>query len=141
MNLISIPNENTIVLYSDGTCESLECAIDSRKEKKDPLLLPNKPVVNSEMTKISDPTYFKTANDSILFFYFAESLKTNDVRLVFFELNSDTLRIDSLVTKLKLMREDRDTKLVGSTVVDSLVGPQLVTLCKFKKTPQSIVEF
>lgn len=115
-------------MYSVGTCESLECAIDSRNEKKDPLLLSNKPIVYQEMTKVSDPT----VNHSIFFFYFAESVKTNDVRLIFFELTYETVRIDSSVIKLKLMREDRagDTKFVGSTVVDSLVCPRLVMLCK-----------
>lgn len=127
-NLISIPNENTIVLYTDGTCESLECAIDTRKEKKDPLLLQNKPIVDPVTTEIFDPTFFKTTNETILFTYLTR--KSNDVRLVFFELNSDTLRIDSPVTKLKLVREDRDTKLVGCTVVDSILCPQLVTICK-----------
>lgn len=115
-------------MYSDGTCESLECAIDSRKEKKDPLLPQNKPIVAPETTQISDPNYFKTSNGSILFTYFMR--KANDVRLVFFELNSDTLRIEGSVNKLKLMREDRDAKLVGCTVVNSIFCPQLVTICK-----------
>lgn len=129
-NLISIPNQNTIVLYSDGTCESLECAIDSRKEKKDPLLLQNKPIVDPEKSQISDATYFKAANESILLTYFTQTREKNDIRLVFFELNSDTLRIESSVTKLKLVRDDRDTRLVGCTVVDSIMCPQLVTICK-----------
>lgn len=130
-NLISIPNENTIVLYSDGTCESLECAIDSRKEKKDPLLPQNKAIVDPEKAQISDATYFKAANESILLTYFTKSREKSDIRLVFFELNSDTLRIESSVTKLKLVRDDRDTKLVGCTVVDSILCPQLVTICKY----------
>lgn len=131
-NLISIPNENTIVLYTDGTCESLECAIDSRKAKKDPLLLQNKPIIDPETAQILDPTHFDVTNESILFTYFTQSRKTNDVHLVFFDLNGDTLQIEGPVTKLKLVREDRDTKLVGCTVVDSTVCPQLVTMCKLQ---------
>lgn len=129
-SLISIPNENTIVLYSDGTCESLECAIDSRKEKKDLQLLANKPVVDPETTELLNATYFRTSNEAILLTYFTQSRESSDICLVFVELNSDTLRIERPVTKWKLARNDRNINLVGCTVVDNIMHPQLVTICK-----------
>lgn len=90
-------------------------------------MLANKPIVDPNTTDIFDPTFFMVG-ETILFTYFTR--KADDVHLVFFELNGDTLRIEGSVTKLKLAREDQQTKLVGCTVVDSILCPQLVTICK-----------
>lgn len=124
-------NAGTIVLYMDGTCESLEYAIETRKEKKDLSLPQFKPIIDQTMVKILSSTYFKVTNDRILFTYFVKSLDNQEISLIYYKLDNETLRLDGPINRLKLVREEKNIQLCGFTVVDSNSCPNLVTICKY----------
>lgn len=123
-------NVGTIVLYMDGTCESLEYAIETRKEKKDLSLPQFRPIIDSSIFDILSSTYFKAANDSILLTYFIKSRETQETDLIYYKLDNETLRLDGPINRLKLLREEKNINLCGFTVVDSSTCPNLVTICK-----------
>lgn len=123
-------NAGTIVLYMDGTCESLEYAIETRKEKKDLSLPQFKPIIEPSAVKILSSTYFKVANDGILFTFFVKSLDNQAKHLIYYKLDSETLRLDGPINRLKLLRDEKNITLCGFTVVDSSSCPNLVTICK-----------
>lgn len=123
-------NAGTIVLYMDGTCESLEYAIETRKEKRN-LSLPHfKPIIDSSTFDILSSSYFKRSNDSILLAYFVKSRETEHTDLIYYELDSRTLRLNGPINSLHLLRDEKDVRLCGFTVVDSNAYPNLVTICK-----------
>lgn len=120
----------TIVLYMDGTCESLEYAIEMRKEKKDLSLPQFKPIVDTSNAKILNAAYFKLSPDRILLTYFVESLENHMKYLIYFKIDAETLRLDGPINRLRLFRDEAQIQLSGYTVVDSSSCPQLVTICK-----------
>lgn len=120
----------TIVLYMDGTCESLEYAIEMRKEKKDLTLPQFKPVIDTSNAKILTAARFKLAADRILLTYFVESLENQMKFLIYFTIDGETLQLDGPINRLRLFRDEAQIQLSGFTVVDSSSCPQLVTICK-----------
>lgn len=120
----------TIVLYMDGTCESLEYAIEMRKEKKDLTLPQFKPVIDTSNAKILTAAHFKLAADRILLTYFVESLENQMKFLIYFTIDGETLQLDGPINRLRLFRDEAQIQLSGFTVVDSSSCPQLVTICK-----------
>lgn len=129
-NLVSIENCGTLVLYMDGTCESLEYAIDTRKEKKDLSLPQFKPIFDSTTVDILNAVHFKTANDTQLFTYFAKCRETNETSLIHFKIDNESLRIAGPISRIKLQRDEQSIKLCGFTVADGVSSCQLVTICK-----------
>lgn len=129
-SLIPIDGGGTIVLYLDGTCESLDYAIEMRKEKKDLTLPQFKPIIDVANMKILNAAYFKTTPDTILLTYFVESLENHTKYLIYFKIDAEALRLDGPVNRLRLFRDEAQIQLCGSTVVDSSSFPQLVTICK-----------
>lgn len=132
-SLISIDSGGTIVLYTDGTCESLEYAIEMRKEKKDLSLPQFKPVIDASNVRILNAAYFKTVGDQILLTYFVESLENHMKYLIYFKIDAETLQLNGPVNRLRLFRDEAQIQLCGFTVVDSNSCPQLVTICKYTK--------
>lgn len=120
----------TIVLYVDGTCESIEYAIETRKEKKDFSLPQFQPIIEPLNTTILDSTYFIGPNDTILMAYFVKSLDNHETHLIYFNLDNETLRINGPINRLRLVRDEQHIRLCGFTVVDSSSCPNLVTICK-----------
>lgn len=128
--MISTTQNGTIVLYTDGTCESLEYAIETRKERKDLSLPPFKAIVDQSSFELLKPFYIRSMDGNILLTYFIKSRTDDEMHLIYFKLDSDSLRLDGNVGKVKLIREEKGMKLCGFTVVDSATYPQLVTICK-----------
>lgn len=122
-------NAGTIILYMDGTSESLEYAIETRKEKKDLSLPQFKPVIDPSTVKILSSTYFKSVN-GILLTFFVKSLESHETHLIYYRVDSETLRLEGQINRLKLVRDEKNIKLCGFTVVDSSSCPHLVTICE-----------
>lgn len=122
-------NAGAIVLYMDGTCESLEYAIETRKEAKDLSLPQFRPILDSSFNILSS-TYFKGSNDSILLTYFVRSRENKETHLIYYTLNNESLRLDGPINRLKLLRDETGINLCGFTVVDGSSYPSLVTICK-----------
>lgn len=130
-SLISMENAGTIVLYTDGTCESLEYAIETRKEKKDLSLPQFRPIIDASSVEILSSIYFKGPNDTVLLTYFVRSRENRETNLIYYKLDSETLRLDGPINRLKLVRDEKNIQLCGFTVVDSYTCPHLVTICKY----------
>lgn len=129
-SLVSIENKQILVLYSDGTCESLQYAIGERKEDRDLSLACNKPLIDASSTSITSIAYFKTSDGKVQLTYFTKVQKTNEVQLVCFKIDDETFQLLEPIHRLKLARKDKIGKLCGFTVVDGLTCPNLITICK-----------
>lgn len=117
-------------MYTDGTSESLQSAIDARKIKKDLFDTRDKSIIDPENTEFFNPNYFKCADNKLLLTYFTRSNETNEIHLICFMIDDETMKIDGPVHKLRISREENHVKLSGYTVINSAVVPQLVTICK-----------
>lgn len=129
-DLIPFENRNTIVLYTDGTCESLELAIDTRKEERSDLSICHKSLIIDDATEILTPSYFKTPDDKLYLTFFTKETEKNVVYLVRVRIEPESLQIMDAVTKIRLAREDQDTELKGYAVVDGVLGANLITICE-----------
>lgn len=128
--LITFENKNTIVLYNDGSCESLELAIDTRKEDKST----HKAIVDTSNCVITKPAYLKVANGKILMTYFTKSVDGDEVYLVCFKIDNESLQIYETARKCRVARDDGGSRLNGYAVVDGIMGPSLISICKSTST-------
>lgn len=129
-DLIPFESRNTIVLYTDGTCESLELAIDTRKEDRNDSSICYKPVIIDSTSKILTPTYFKTPDSKLFLTYFIKSSTNNEMYLVRLRIEPESLQIMDAVTKFRISRDDQGTELRGFAVVDGIMGANMITICK-----------
>lgn len=118
------------MLYTDGTCESLELAIDTRKEERNDTAICHKPVItDSGATNIQTPTYFKTPDGRLFLAYFTKSAKKNATYMVLLRIEPESLQIMEAATRFRIARDDQGAELNGYAVVDGLMGANLVTIC------------
>lgn len=132
--MISLTDGGTIVLYMDGSCESVEYAIENNKEKNPRVSLQLKTNVIPTGFEILKPATFRDVNDNILFTYFIKSTTTDETQLIYLKLDKDTLRADGSIRRAKLVREENDVGLCGFTVVNSSSHLQLITICMFRQS-------
>lgn len=125
-DLITIPGRNTLVLYKDGTTESLQYCIDSRKHDKTAIL----PIVRPDEQLIQNVSKFVALDEAIWLSYFAKSIQSGQVEFVYFKLNVDTLVPSGHIFKFKLARTEQNATLIGFSVVEGDVHPNLFTICK-----------
>lgn len=124
--LIPVENGGTIVLYENGTCESLEHAIEMRKAKQQHQQ--QQPIIDTTGHEIHGAACFRFANDNLILTYF---LKSGDRQyVVYSKLDMETLCVDGDVHKLELVREEKAFTLCGSTVVSGNGVAHLITICK-----------
>lgn len=133
-DLIPFDSRNTIVLYTDGTCESLDLAIDTRKEERNETSICHKPVIlDVSSTKILMPTYFKTPDAKLFLAYFIKSSTNSSIYLVRLRLEPESLQIMDAVTKFRIARDDQGSELKAYAVVDGIMGANLITICKLHR--------
>lgn len=113
----------------DGSCESVEYAIKTKKEKKQLISLQPKTNVVQTGFEIFKPASFRDANGNIVLTYFIKSTTTDETQLIYFKVDEDTLKLDGTIRRAKLVREEKDVKLCGFTVVNSSSHLQLITIC------------
>lgn len=119
----------TIILYKDGTCESLEFAIETRKQDRDQMGNP-KPIVDAETQKILNTSCLRTFNGTILLTYFVKNDTTNEIEFVYYKLDDATFTIAGPAHTFRLVRPQLSASLAGYTVVDGDMHPSLLTICK-----------
>lgn len=117
----------------DGTCESVEHAIENNKEKN-PVSLQFKTNIMPNGFEILKPATFRDVNDNILLTYFIKSTTTDETQLIYFKLDKETLRSDGSIRRAKLVREENGLGLCGFTVVNSSSHLQLITICMFRQS-------
>lgn len=122
---MTIPGVNTLILYKDGTTESLKVAIDTRKAEK-----VIKPIVRTDEQSIHNVAIFNTTDQTVWISYFVKNVKSGQVEFIYFRLNSETLIPSGKVFKFQLARTEQNASLIGYCVVDGDVQPSLVTICK-----------
>lgn len=118
----------------DGTCESVEHAIENNKERNPRDSLQLKTNVIPTGFEILKPATFRDVNDNILLTYFIKSITTDETHLIYFKLDKDTLRLDGSIKRAKLVREESGVRLCGFTVVNSSSHLQLITICMFRQS-------
>lgn len=128
--IIPFEREDSIVLYVDGTCESLELAIDTRKQTRDDTSICHKPVIaDPESIKILKTAYFRTSDGRVFLTYFTRRTGKNDIYLIRLRIEPESLQIMDTVTKIRIARVDPETELKGYAVVNGLLGANLITIC------------
>lgn len=137
--LVSVQRRDTLVLYKDGSCESLELCRDTRKVDRTGAAA-MRAIVDERQCRISQPQTFVPAadgSDSLMLTYFV----LNDdgaVGLVYFRLDGETLQPSGAVQRLHIVRPDNgSSKLVGYVVVAGQQQPSLMTLCEYGKAGQN----
>lgn len=124
-DLVTIPGVNTLLLYKDGTTESLKVAIESRKSDKDV-----KPIVRVEEQTIHNVAIFTSADQAVWLSYFAKNTRSGQVEFIYFRLHSETLIPSGKIFKFQLARTEQQASLIGYCVVDGEQQPSLVTICE-----------
>lgn len=117
---------NTLILYKDGTTESLKLCIDSRKSEKE-----TKAIVRPDEQTIHNVAIFTTNDQSVWLSYFAKNVRSGHVEFIYFRLNGETLVPSGKVFKFHLARTEQQASLIGYCVVDGDAQPSLVTICEF----------
>lgn len=122
-------DELTFVIYSDGTCEELAAAIQSRKDHENDTKQPNigltanVTISNSKISILSDGRRCLT--------FFEQQL--NDKTLALVKINLDSgLNVNAVdnVKRFILKRENLDVNVAGYAVIDGDDAPMLLTICK-----------
>lgn len=118
----------------DGTCESVEYAIENNNKKNPQAPLQLETNVIPTGFEILKPVAFRDVSDNILLTYFIKSTTTDEMQLIYFKLEKNTLRTDSSIRRAKLVREENGVGLCGFTVVNSSSHLQLITICMFRQS-------
>lgn len=136
-DLVSIQRKDTIVLYKDGSCESLELCLETRKTDKS-TIASSRPIFNAaDHTIVGNVTPFWPTNDStsaspMLTYFVTNNAASGTVDLVYYKLDAETLTPSGAAHRLRIARPNNEAALIGAVVVDSdSQPPNLMTLCKF----------
>ncbi|XP_017072346.1 nucleolar protein 11 [Drosophila eugracilis] len=115
-------NQEVLVLYSDGYCQNLSQALDSRKDQKEDTA---EQLALAASKIISKPTVNTLAEGQEVLTYFEEIKATGELQLIRLSLTTASRR------KYLIKRED--VRLTGYAVVEGDVAPQLLTIWSDKR--------
>lgn len=133
LELFTLDNGQVLVLYEDGTCESLESAVDTRNEdRKDPENIFKNPNIDPANESILNATSLTLDSGEIMLAYFVKDQDTS-LTLNYALLEKESLKTPNGFHKIKLERIEQKVHLVGQSIVDGSGGPSLITICKFKR--------
>lgn len=122
------------MVYDDGTCESFESALQTRKEDKlDPQRNKVAVVQKPNVYNISNVTTFEMNDRSewLLLTYFTQDIVDSTIELHYFPIDRKTLKAQDKVKRIKIGRPEHNVKLLCYTVVQGTYFPSLLTVCKF----------
>lgn len=131
-DLFTLNNEETLILYEDGSCESLECGLEGRKKtvnSEDGEKEVVKSIVHPQLQKILKVAFFTTLKGTLIT-YFVRNESKKLLELFYFLLEKDTLRINGDISIIKIQRLEQNATLMSYTVVDGNVFPHLISICK-----------
>lgn len=121
--------KETLVIYNDGYSESIEFAIDNRKNRE--LDADLEPIIDG--SSITDPKIFVLPDGKIMLTYFVQNDlngENNSIDLIYYLVDEDSLRKVGDINRIRIFRADQNSNLMGFTVVDGLFIPSLITICK-----------
>lgn len=129
LQLYTLDNGQVLVFYEDGTCESLQSAIDTRNEdRKNPDGILRQPSIDPARETILEVTTVILASGDTMLTYFVKELTTGIIELHFTQLTKENLKPVNGFQKIKLVRVEKNVQLVGQCIVDGDGGPSLVTV-------------
>ncbi|KAJ6641119.1 hypothetical protein Bhyg_06054 [Pseudolycoriella hygida] len=118
-DIISLEDKHTILVYKDGTCESLENCSTPRDTNWTP--------VGDEQThQINKIACFNVPGDRIMMTYFLRDRSTGEMEFVYFLLNVDTLTPTDTIHRVKIGRPE--CKLSAFIAVEGDTFPSVVTI-------------
>lgn len=134
-DLITVEFDNrkdTLVLYQDGTCESLESSLESRlsdKTNEEVRKLFNEPHLNYSIENVEILELPHDRNQLLISY----SKKYRDlVELNYTTIDKETLKPNRAIKTIKLERLDQNVNLCGFSVVEgSERYPSLLSICKY----------
>ncbi|XP_050094379.1 uncharacterized protein LOC126577034 [Anopheles aquasalis] len=127
-DLFTVGSGQTLVLYTDGSCESLESALETRnKDRAKPSEVGLGRTAERDAS-IKDVQVLQLEDGALLLTYFVRNEKEDTTELNYGLLSSTDLKLVNRIQKVKLERLGDDLKLAGCCIVDSSDGPSLVTL-------------
>lgn len=113
-------NQEALVLFSDGDCQTLSQALASRKDQKEDTALQ---MALAASKVISKPTIYTMPQGQQVLTYFEETKATGELQLIRLSLATATRR------EYPIKRED--VRLTGYAVIEGDAAPQLLTICKY----------
>ncbi len=122
--IISFDNKHTILVYKNGTCESLGNRLANNEANITQ-------IVSDQIHEITNIALFNTLDNHVMLTYFLRHKKSGAIEFVYFLLNDDDLTPNvsaENVPRIKLAR--KETTLSGFTVVKGEHFPSLMTVCK-----------
>lgn len=121
--IISFDGKHTILVYTDGTCESIKNA--SKAHSKD---VP--PIINEQTHKITNIACFHTSDNHVMLTYFIRS-KHTPMEFVYFLLDDRKLTPIGNIHRIEVARKESTlTTLSACTVVEGDAYPSVMTICK-----------
>lgn len=118
-------------MYTDGSCESLSAAIESRKEDNGSQNAQQLELLSN--LQFSNASVHKFANGNRILTYFERNLKTSEYHLVRVPLQGENVE----VKRFNLKRGDLNVHVAGAAVVEGDGTPVLLTICKFSRSCMS----
>ena len=118
--IVSFAGKHTVLVYKDGTCESLGSVMSSGQPN-------SKPIVNEETDQITNIACFTTPDGKVMLTYFVRNTLTGDMEFVYFFLDDEMLTAVGDIRKIKIGR--RGSTLSGFGVVEGVLYPSVMTIC------------
>ncbi|KAH8360312.1 hypothetical protein KR200_001622 [Drosophila serrata] len=115
-------NQEALVLFSDGDCQTLSQALASRKDQKEDTA---SQLALAASKVISKPTIYTMAQGQQVLTYFEETKATGELQLIRVSLATATRR------EYAIKRED--VRLTGYAVIEGDTAPQLLTIWSDKR--------
>lgn len=132
LELFTLDNGQVLVLYDDGTCESLESAVDTRNDdRKDPDNILTKPHIDPTKETILNVTIITLDSGDTMLAYFVKDQEGESLTLNYVLLEKESLKSTKGFHKIKLERIEQKVHLVGQSIVDGSGGPCLITICMY----------
>lgn len=133
--LFSVANGQVLVLYDDGTCESLESAVDTRnKDRKSPEQIVSKPNVDPAKESIVDVCTVPLDNGRLVLGYFVKDNESGAMTLNYCLLAEEILKPGPKgFRKIKLERAEQKVHLVGQSLVEGGESASLITIWSDKR--------
>lgn len=124
--IISFDDKHTILLYRDGTCESLQNCLEKDLTKNK--TAPRTPIVDYQTQKIINIACFNTFDKHVMMTYFVRNTGNGAMEFVYFLLDDDTLTPTDNIQKVKIARNK--STLAAFTVVEGEKSHSVMTICK-----------
>ncbi|EDW76784.1 uncharacterized protein Dwil_GK20236 [Drosophila willistoni] len=115
-------DQEALVLYSDGVCQTLSAALESRVDQKADTA---EQLALTAATVLTKPTVFTLAEGHQVLTYFQEKRETGELHLVRVSLDTSTRK------EYLLQRES--IRLTGYAVIEDDVAPHLLTIWSDKR--------